>query len=91
MAASTHRDNDSSGSITAPKLVWWLLGMFAMILIAAASTWGKSVSVQLSEIDQNRQTNSQRIETMAGDYKTILYRLDQIERKLDNIHRGSAQ
>lgn len=54
-------NGNGNGSITAPKLVWWVMGFLATVLFAAATGWMNHVEAQLSKASSEVSSTRERL------------------------------
>lgn len=78
---------EQSGGSVPGRIEWWLLGIFASILIG----WGVRVEKKFSDDDAIRMGGYQRLAAVEASIPTSDRRLGEIEAQLRELNRNVAQ
>ncbi len=67
------------------KLVWWLMGIFALIIIGGAGFFGSTLYGSVKSLEASMTAKGERIVTLESSYSFISQRLNRIEDTLDDV------
>lgn len=70
------------------KVVWWLLGFFALIVVGGVGTWVNSIERKVDLVAGIQRNRGERISALETVLPYIKERLDSIDRRLEKIEEN---
>lgn len=74
-----------NGYNTNHRIVWWLLGFFALIVIGGTGAWIRAIQAKVNNIAEVQGVRGERISALETVLPHIKERLDSIDRKLEKM------